>query len=83
MTQLGCLPFVHPVHGHGTFVSLERAAMLPGSGLTYERVRTVVEALSGRRKPSAGAESIPFSREVRRTFEAATNVCASALTMAV
>jgi hypothetical protein len=44
------------------------------SGLTHERARALVEALTGRRKPHAGSESIAFSREVRRTFEAATNV---------
>lgn len=44
------------------------------SGLTHERVRAAVESLTGRRKAITGADNIPFSREVRKTFEAATNV---------
>ncbi|KAI8465710.1 MAG: ClpD chaperone, Hsp100 family [Monoraphidium minutum] len=44
------------------------------SGLTPERARMAVDALAGRRKPAPG-DSIPFSREVRTTFEAATNEC--------
>lgn len=45
------------------------------SGLTIEKAKTAVEALSGKKKPVVSSESIPFSREVRRTFEAATNEC--------
>lgn len=44
------------------------------SGLTHERVRQAVENLSGRRKANTAADNIPFSREVRKMFEAATNV---------
>lgn len=44
------------------------------TGLTHERVRAAVEMLTGRRKPILGEGNIPFSKEVRRTFEAATNV---------
>lgn len=44
------------------------------SGLTCERVRAAVVAQSGRKKPITTNENIPFSREVRKTFEAATNV---------
>lgn len=45
------------------------------SGLTIEKAKLAVEGLSGRKKPVVSQESIPFSREVRRTFEAATNEC--------
>ncbi|KAF6252630.1 ClpD chaperone, Hsp100 family [Scenedesmus sp. NREL 46B-D3] len=45
------------------------------SGLTAEKARAVVETLSGRRKPISTHDNIPFSREVRKTFEAATNEC--------
>ncbi|KAI8463034.1 MAG: ClpD chaperone, Hsp100 family [Monoraphidium minutum] len=45
------------------------------SGLTHEKARAAVEALSGRRKAITGTDNIPFSREVRKTFEAATNEC--------
>ena len=45
------------------------------SGLTVDRARSAVVALSGgKRKPHTGSDNIPFSREVRKTFEAATNV---------
>jgi hypothetical protein len=44
------------------------------SGLTAERAKAVVESMSQKKRPITGGESIPFSREVRRTFEAATNV---------
>lgn len=44
------------------------------SGLTSERAKAAVEALSGKKKPITTTENIPFSREVRKTFEAATNV---------
>jgi hypothetical protein len=44
------------------------------SGLTHERALAAVEALSGRRKANTATENIPFSREVRKTFEVATNV---------
>jgi hypothetical protein len=44
------------------------------SGLTVEKARSAVETLSGRRKPISTHDNIPFSREVRKTFEAATNV---------
>jgi hypothetical protein len=40
-----------------------------------QRARAAVQALtSGRRRAADGADNIPFSREVRKTFEAATNV---------
>ncbi|GBF96568.1 ATP-dependent Clp protease ATP-binding subunit [Raphidocelis subcapitata] len=45
------------------------------TGLTQERARAAVEAISGRRKANTAADNIPFSREVRKTFEAATNEC--------
>mmetsp|Transcript_10026 Transcript_10026/g.21446 ORF Transcript_10026/g.21446 Transcript_10026/m.21446 type:complete len:958 (+) Transcript_10026:149-3022(+) len=46
------------------------------SGLTAERAKTAVESLFGKKRPLSSTEnSIPFSREVRRTFEAATNEC--------
>lgn len=45
------------------------------SGLTAEKARAAVQSLSGKRKPAHSAEqTVPFSREVRKTFEAATNV---------
>jgi hypothetical protein len=44
------------------------------SGLTVDAVREAIEAAQGRRKPNATSDNIPFSREVRKTFEAATNV---------
>lgn len=44
------------------------------SGLTVEKARAAVESLSGKRKPNSTHDNIPFSREVRKTFEAATNV---------
>lgn len=44
------------------------------SGLTAEKARAAVQSLSGKRKPISTTDSIPFSREVRKTFEAATNV---------
>jgi ATP-dependent Clp protease ATP-binding subunit ClpA len=47
------------------------------SGLTAEKARSAVETLSGRRKPISTHDNIPFSREVRKTFEAATNVSSS------
>ena len=42
-------------------------------GLTAEKGKAAVEALSGKRRP-ATTETIVFSRGVRRMFEAATNV---------
>jgi hypothetical protein len=47
------------------------------SGLTVEKARSAVETLSGKRKPISTHDNIPFSREVRKTFEAATNVSES------
>ena len=47
------------------------------SGLSLEAAKTAVEALSGRRRPLATNDAIPFSREVRRNFELATNVSGS------
>lgn len=47
------------------------------SGLTADKARAAVEALSGKRKPISTHDNIPFSREVRKTFEAATNVSAA------
>jgi hypothetical protein len=44
------------------------------SGLTADKARSAVQSLSRRRKPISTTDSIPFSREVRKTFEAATNV---------
>lgn len=49
------------------------------SGLTAEKARAAVQSLSGKRKPISTTDSIPFSREVRKTFEAATNVSAGML----
>lgn len=49
------------------------------SGLTAERARAAVESLSGKRKPISTHDNIPFSREVRKTFEAATNVSSFSL----
>jgi hypothetical protein len=48
------------------------------SGLSAERAKAAVEAANGKRRPNTSADNIPFSREVRRTFEAATNVGAAA-----
>lgn len=45
------------------------------SGITAEKARAAVQSLSGKRKPISTTDSIPFSREVRKTFEAATNEC--------
>lgn len=45
------------------------------TGLTAEMVRSAVEELNGKKRPQAASETIIFSREVRRTFEAATNEC--------
>lgn len=45
------------------------------SGLTVERIKAAVETLLGKRKPLASQEGMPFSQEVRRVFEAATNEC--------
>lgn len=47
------------------------------SGLTAERARAVLASLTGGRRMKAlsTTDSIPFSREVRKTFEAATNEC--------
>ena len=51
------------------------AGYLGHAGLTVDAVREAVEAAQGfRRKPNATSDNIPFSREVRKTFEAATNV---------
>lgn len=33
-----------------------------------------MEAAYGKKRPNTSADNIPFGREVRRTFEAATNV---------
>lgn len=44
------------------------------SGLSLEATKTAVEALTGRKRPLATNDAIPFSREVRRNFELATNV---------
>ena len=44
------------------------------SGLTSERAKASVEAVFGRRRALSNAESIPFSREVRKMLEAATHV---------
>lgn len=44
------------------------------SGLTVEKVKAAVQGLSGKRKPISSPDNIPFSREVRKAFEAATNV---------
>jgi ATP-dependent Clp protease ATP-binding subunit ClpC len=47
------------------------------SGLTADKARAAVQSMSGqKRKPVSTTDSIPFSREVRKTFEAATNVSA-------
>lgn len=43
------------------------------SGLTDEAVRITIEVLFGRLKPSTD-ENINFARDVRKTFELATNV---------
>lgn len=48
------------------------------SGLTTERARAAAEKIYGKRKPLAGDDNMPFSREVRKTFEAATNVSSCA-----
>uniref|UniRef100_A0A7S0WMJ2 Clp R domain-containing protein n=1 Tax=Chlamydomonas leiostraca TaxID=1034604 RepID=A0A7S0WMJ2_9CHLO len=49
------------------------------SGLSLERAKAQVEAFSGgKKRPVPTGESIPFSRDVRRTFEAATNECKKA-----
>ncbi len=53
------------------------------SGLTAEKTRAAVQSLSGKRKPISTTDSIPFSREVRKTFEAATNVSAGWLGLQV
>ena len=45
------------------------------TALTAEMVRSAVEELNGKKRPQAASETIIFSREVRRTFEAATNEC--------
>jgi hypothetical protein len=45
-----------------------------GSGLTPEAALAAVEALGGRRRPIPGDDNIPFAREVRKVFEAATAV---------
>ncbi|GLC72569.1 hypothetical protein PLESTF_001265700 [Pleodorina starrii] len=45
------------------------------SGVTPERARATVEAVFGRKRPVSHGESIPFSREVRKMFEAATHEC--------
>lgn len=50
------------------------------SGITRERAQAVVEAMSGKRRPNTGSDTIAFSREVRRIFEAATNVSGSVRT---
>ncbi len=44
------------------------------SGISAERAKAAVEALYGRKRPVNTGESIPFSREVRKMFEAATHV---------
>ena len=44
------------------------------SGLAVEKVKAAVQTLSGKKKPLSTTDNIPFSREVRSTFEAATNV---------
>lgn len=44
------------------------------SGLSIERAKAAVELLAGKKRPIATGDSIPFSRDVRRIFEAATNV---------
>jgi hypothetical protein len=45
-----------------------------GCGLTPEAAYAAVETLSGRRHPVGGEGHIPFAREVRKVFEAATSV---------
>ncbi|EFJ49084.1 ClpD chaperone, Hsp100 family [Volvox carteri f. nagariensis] len=45
------------------------------SGVTPERAKATVEAIFGRKRPVSHGESIPFSREVRKMFEAATHEC--------
>jgi hypothetical protein len=39
-----------------------------------QRARAAVEALGGRRKANTAADNVPFGRDVRKAFEAATNV---------
>ncbi|KXZ46077.1 hypothetical protein GPECTOR_47g352 [Gonium pectorale] len=45
------------------------------SGVSSERAKTAVETLFGRKRAVSTAESIPFSRDVRKMFEAATHEC--------
>ncbi|KAG2487970.1 hypothetical protein HYH03_013410 [Edaphochlamys debaryana] len=45
------------------------------SGVSSERAKAAVEALFGRKRAVSHGESIPFSREVRKMFEAATHEC--------
>ncbi|GFR52667.1 hypothetical protein Agub_g15261 [Astrephomene gubernaculifera] len=45
------------------------------SGVSSERAKATVEAMFGRKRPITNGESIPFSRDVRKMFEAATHEC--------
>lgn len=45
------------------------------SGLSFERVKREVEAVLGKKMPILSQETVPFSREVKKTFETATNEC--------
>ena len=44
------------------------------SGLTIEKAKEAIEELTGKRRPATSTDAIVFSRDVRRAFEAATNV---------
>lgn len=44
-----------------------------------QRARAAVEAITGRRRSAVAADNITFSREVKKTFEAATNVSCGSL----
>lgn len=63
----------HILLGLVTEESLSKNGYL-NSGVSAERAKAAVEALYGRKRPVNTGESIPFSREVRKMFEAATHV---------
>lgn len=44
------------------------------SGLTSEKAKAAIEEVTGKKRPPTSGDAIVFSRGVRRTFEAATNV---------
>jgi ATP-dependent Clp protease ATP-binding subunit ClpC len=69
----------HVLLGLISEAAASKAGGFLNSGLTPDRARAAVEALGGRGMALDTGGNIPFSREVRKTFEAATSVSGRAV----